>query len=520
MKKFIIILIPFSILGLYSCTDLEPEVFTEISEKTFLKTEAQVLSTAGPAYSSLNVITAPEGIWGLNDLTTDELLIPTRGIHWYNAGMYHRFHRHQWTAQEGIINNAWRCIYGGVTNCNRAIFLCDQVEDPTPALVSIKNELAALRAFFMFLAMDMYGGVPIVDRFDVPEGYAPARNTRAEVFSFIESSLKEGVKVLNPTKDLTTYGRFHKWSAYTLLAKLYLNAQIYIGAPMWDEAIAACDSIINSGLYALNPDYFKNFAINNDQELSENIFVVPFTDVNTPVWGDAVFPVPRMFQHNFWTIHFVGNEVFGMTQGGWDGMCAVPSFYKSYDSTDIRRNVWLTGVQISKTGDTLRCNQEKKGQILEYTVEVTDLEASYENEGARLVKYDYTDAQNNQLANDWVVFRYADVLLMKAEAIMRKNGGVATQEAVDLVNQVRARAFPGDATKLYTIPSLTLNALLSERGWELASEGWRRNDLIRFGKYNDPLDFRPVAASEIYNLFPIPQDQINANPNLTQNPGY
>jgi hypothetical protein len=125
-----------------------------------------------------------------------------------------------------------------------------------------------------------------------------------------------------------------------------------------------------------------------------------------------------------------------------------------------------------------------------------------------------------QLKNDFVVFRYADVLLMKAEALMRKNGGAATQEAVDLVNQVRARAFPGDDSKLYTTSTLTLYAILAERGWELSGEGWRRNDLIRFGKYNDPCDFRPIAADEHYNLFPIPQDQINANPNLNQNPGY
>ncbi len=517
MKKLFIIIL--SIFGLYSCTDLEPEVFTEISEDTFLKTEQQVLSTAGPAYSSLTVFSCPEGIWGLNELTTDELIIPTRGIHWYNAGMYHRMHWHQWTPLESPINNTWQCLFAGIANCNRSIAICQQVEQ-TDAIISIENELQGLRAFLYFMAMDMFGGVPIVDRYDVPDGYSPARNSRKEVFDFIESELKNGIAVLNPQNDNTTYGRFHKWSAYTLLAKLYLNAEVYTGTPRWDEAIAACDSIINSGLYSLNPDYFLNFAVDNDLQRMENIFVAPLTDVNAPVWSDAVFPVPRMFQHNFWTLHFNGNFAFGMTQGGWDGMCAVPSFYKSYDEKDIRREAWLVGVQISTTGDTILCNQERTGQPLNYTVEVTDLEASYENEGARIAKYDYTNAQNNQLANDWVVFRYADVLLMKAEALMRTNGGVATQEAVDLVNQLRTRAFPDDASKLYTTSTLTLDALLAERGWELASEGWRRNDLIRFGKYNDPLDFRPTSASDIYSLFPIPQEQINANPSLVQNPGY
>jgi len=513
MKKLLFLSI-IILAGLFSCTDLDVEVYHDIVGETYFKTERQVLSAAGPAYTSLKGIVKPEGVWGLNVLTTDEMLIPTRGAHWYNAGIYQRFHKHEWTTEEGDINAAWNFIYTGVSNCNRPIYIYEQVEEITPALISVMNELKALRAFYYFVALDLFGNVPLVDRYDVPDEYAPANNSRQEVFNFVEEEISEGTSVLNSSVDMTTYGRFHRYAAFTLLAKLYLNAEVFTGQAMWDECIKACDSVIYSGKFSLADDFFENFIAENEGS-PENIFVVPYDDVEAVDWGG-----PGMFQLHLWTLHFTSNLTYDMAQGGWNGMCALPSFYKSYDTTDIRRNAWITGLQFSSSGDTLYCNQEKRGEPLIFTVDITSLEASFEDEGARWVKYDYIDAKNMQLRNDFVVFRYADVLLMKAEALMRKNGGVANAEAVDLVNELRTRAFPGDDSKLYTTSTLTLDALLAERGWELSGEGWRRNDLVRFGKYNDVLDFRPEAADDHYNLFPIPQDQISANPNLTQNQGY
>jgi hypothetical protein len=373
-----------------------------------------------------------------------------------------------------------------------------------------------LRGFYYYQLLDIFGDVPLVDSFNVAVGFAPSRNSRAEVFHFVEKELKEGIPLLNNTVDMTTYARFNRYAAFTLLAKLYLNAEVYIGEPKYDEVIAACDSVILSGKYELSSDYFSNFAIENEGS-AENIFVIPFSNLDAVDWGD-VLP-PRMFNHHLWTLHFTGTQTFNCEQGGWDGFCAIPSHYRSYDETDIRRTMWLTGQQLSYVGDTLYCNQEKSGQPLVYTVDLTDIDCG-ENEGARLAKYDYTNARNNQLSNDFAVFRYADVLLMKVEALMRKNGGVATQEAVELANLVRARAFPDDNSKLYTTATLTMDELLAERGREFAGEGLRRNDQIRFGVYNKPVGFRTVEAADKYNVFPIPQDQINANPNLIQTPGY
>jgi starch-binding outer membrane protein, SusD/RagB family len=522
MKKIVIICSVLVMAVVLSCTDLDPVVYSEIVNENFFKTEEQVLSAAGPAYQSLNAYPSANGVWAINELTTDEVMIPTRGIHWYNDGIFQRFHRHTWIPTEFIINYSWTATYAGITNCNRVIYQYEIIQqetgEPSQALITVNNELKCLRGLYYFILMDLFGNVPIVDSFNVPLGFAPKNNTRAEVFQFIESDVTKGIPTLNNTVDMTTYARFNRYAAFALLAKLYLNAEVYTGQPRLDDAIAACDSIILQGKYSLNDDYYDNFAINNENS-PENIFVIPFSDLDPPFWGDETYPA-RMFNHHLWTLHFNGTQTFNCEQGGWDGFCALPSFYYSYDASDIRRTQWLAGQQFSYTGDTLYCSVEKSGQPLVYTPEVNSLEEAAENEGARWAKYDYTNARNNQLANDWVFFRYADVLLMKAEALMRKNGGIASQEAVDLANQVRARAFPDDNSKLYTTATLTLSELLAERGRELACEGWRRNDQIRFGVFNDPADFRPDAAAATYNLFPIPQDQINANPNLAQNPGY
>lgn len=501
------------LLVIFGCTDLDVPVYSEITSDNFFKTEKQVLSAAGPAYTSLKNMAIITGIYGLNILTTDELLIPTRGQDWDNGGVYRRLHMHEWLPTEDHINLAWSQIYDGVANCNRAIFQYEQVDDKSDALISVSNELLALRGFYYFMLLDLYGNVPLVERYDVEEGYAPTVTPRSEIFDFVESALTESITVLNPTKDITTYGRFHKWTAFTLLAKLYLNAEVYTGADRYQDCVTMCDSVIASGLYTLPEDYFSNFIAENEGS-EENIFVVPFDNLSPQNWTTL-----HMHNTHLWTLHGQSRFTFNCQKEPWNGICGVPSFYHTYDPDDIRRNVWLTGQQFSATGDTLYAQKGMDGQPLNFTVDFDNIFAN-EVAGARIAKYDYTDATNGQLENDFVIFRYADVLLMKAEALMRINGGVATQEAVDLANQVRARAFPNDESKLYTTETLDMNALLAERGWELCSEGWRRNDLIRFGKYNDPLDFRPNTAADYYNLFPIPQNQINANPNLDQNPGY
>lgn len=510
------LLVIASIIGLFSimsCTKLDEQEYSTLTYDNFLKTELQILSAAGPAYSVLKGYQNVTGDYGLNELTTDEILIPHRGVDWFNDGIYERLHTNTWIPTDPNLNNAWVNNFQGISQCNNSLYEFKDIKNKSDALVSVINELKGLRAFYYFNVLDLFGSAPLVDSANTPKNFEPKPNTRQELFDFVNQELVNAVPVLNRAHDMTTYGRFHRWAALTLLAKLYLNAEVYKGKPMWDECITVCDSIINAGIYTLETDYFANFARNNESS-TENIFVIPFDDSQGVDWTKP------MFQMAYWTLHFSGNATFNMQAGGWNGICAVPEFYSSYDPADIRRTAWLVGLQKTSTGDTARCIREMAGQPLIYTVDINSLDGAGENQGARIAKYDYHGEMNLQMANDYVVFRFADVLLMKAEAVMRKNGGTATQVAVDLVNQLRARAFPGDASKLYTTSTLTLNAILAERGWELATEGWRRNDLIRFGKFKDTRGFKTEATDELHNIFPIPQDQLNANPNLTQNPGY
>ncbi|RDV17225.1 RagB/SusD family nutrient uptake outer membrane protein [Pontibacter diazotrophicus] len=515
MKKKLFIIL--ALAGFSSCTDLDEEVYDTIISDNFYQTERQALAAAGPVYSNLRAYQNPESVWGLNTFTTDEIVLPTRGNNWYNGGMFQRYHKQEWNASEANINNSWVFVFNNINTCNRLLFQFEKIENKSDALLAVMKEIRGMRAFYYFLGMDLFGNVPIVDRFDVPADYAPANQSREEVFRFIESELLAVIPELPVAMDMTTYGRFHRWAAYATLAKLYLNAEVYTGQPMWDECIEACDAIINAGEFQLSSDFYSNFAVQNEGS-QENIFVIPF-DVNLPQdWGSGGI-TSRMFSHYLWTLHGDGTRAFNTQQGGWNGFAAVPSFYTSYDPEDARRNVWLVGQQYSSSGEMLYNTAEMAGIPLVYTVEINSLEQAKENEGARLAKYDYTGAENFTMSNDFVLFRYADILLMKAEALMRKNGG-ATPEAVELVNMVRSRAFQGNEEKAYTMGTLTLDALLAERGWEFAGEGWRRNDLVRFGEYTEPWDFKPNSTPATRTIFPIPQAQLNANPNLVQNPGY
>lgn len=503
MKKLPIYILLATFFALASCNDLSQDVHSEITDDNFFQNEEQVLSAAGPAYSNLRSYTGVAGIWGVNEFTSDEMVLPTRGRHWYNDGMYQRYQRHEWHAEEGNTNAAWGDIFDGINTCNRLLAQYEQLEEKSEAVEIIMSELRGIRAFWYFTALDMFGNVPLVTEFEDAEA-APSNSSQQEIFNFVEQELLDAIPNLRGQIGADTYGRFHKWAGYATLAKLYMNAEVYTGESHWDEALDALNAIIDSGHYSLESDYFANFAVEN-QGSNENIFVIPYD--NTHAGG---------FQIHYWTIHFNGNRAINMQSGGWDGYAGSPSFVRSFDDEDTRKDMWLTGVQTTPEGDTLHNNQElPSDSALVYTVDISSLENASENEGARFMKYDYRGSEGD-LSNDFAIFRYADILLLKAEALMRLNGETATQEAVDLVNEVRDRADRPD----YTTGSLTMEELLAERGREMAGEGWRRHDQIRFGDFTGGSWDWKDPSPDYRKIFPIPEQQLNANPNLNQNPGY
>jgi hypothetical protein len=280
---------------------------------------------------------------------------------------------------------------------------------------------------------------------------------------------------------------------------------VYTGSARWADVVTATDAIINLGKYSLNANFLGNFAVNNDRNGStvENIFVLPFD--KTYAGGQV--------QH--WrTLHYALGTKYGMPGNPWNGWATRAEFYNTFTEDDLRKQMWLVGPQTNAAGQVIRFkdavdNQEKD---LNFTPQITSLERALGNEGVRGLKYEIQRNNNrNDQDNDQVIFRYADVLMMKAEALLRQGNAAG---ALPLVNQVRARA----GVPAFT--SVTLDQLLEERGREFAWEGWRRNDLVRFGRFGTGTWQFKTLRDPSRNLFPIPAQQLSNNPNLTQNPGY
>jgi starch-binding outer membrane protein, SusD/RagB family len=534
MKKLIRILFLLTMIialsASPSCTDLDEEVYSTIISENFYKNEQEIVAAMVPAYNSLINLISGRGILIHEEQTTDILCPLTRDYGgWYDGGHSQKYHEHTWTPETGYLTTWWTDAYNWVNRANRLIFQFNKLESMNPELkATFLGELGIFRAFGYYYLLNSFGNVPIVDRFDV-ETTSPSNNAdfnagRKAVFEFIEKDLKENLPNLSEAMDKTTYGRFHKWAACALAVKLYMNAQVWTGIPRWDDAITYADMIINSGKFSIEADYFTNFKQENEGS-KENIFVVPF---HTTLNGGNMSNWGYVMHH-----HFGSQPTVRAPRGANNGTSAIPSHVKSFHPDDKRLKGWNYGPQYVLGTQTIATSTLAPFRPLVFTIDYINIydpsdpvvrthKNALEYNGARPAKYEINYGAGTNMHNDLPVYRYADILLLKAEALMRKNGGVATAEAVTLVNQVRSRSFADPSSQLYTTATLTLDALLKERAWELYYEGHRRNDLIRFGKFvRGTWEFWNRSGEGDYrNVFPIPQVQINANPNLKQNPGY
>jgi hypothetical protein len=487
-----------------SCTNLDEELYDTIAETNFFQTEEEFVAALGAAYAGLRGYAFQDDrFWNANEHSTDECIAPTRGADWGDGGRWIRLHQHSWSASDDDFNAAWNFLYRGVNNCNRLIFQFETTDVEVDGKENIVAELRGLRAFYYFWLLDMFGNVPVVTSFDVEEGFQPEQTPRADVFTFVESELQASLDLLNEENSSITYGRFNKWAAYAVLARLYLNAEVYTGTARWADCVAACDQIINSDLFSLEGNYFSNFAVENEGS-RENIFVVPYDENFGP-----------NLRFHLQTLHYLNQETFRLQETPWNGFCTLADFYNSYDDDDERKETWLVGQQFSNTGEPLEENNEQ----LVIVPEISSIEDAARNEGARFKKFEFEAGINQDMSNDFPVFRYADILLTKAEALVRDN---KPGDAVDLYKLVRERAgLNADNGGEWGVADLTEDNMLAERGRELAWEVSRRQDLIRFGKWNDQWQFKDATPGQEYlSLFPIPQPQIDANSKLEQNDGY
>ena len=517
MKKIFLSIIVFFLLAFtgllnQSCTKLDETVYSDLTGEIFFDDPDNLIFAFGSAYTNLYTLVGHKyGMVGI-DAGTDLLCVPQRGGDWFDGGEWHRFHRLTWTPSEAYVERWWNVIYSGVNTCNLLILQFEALTDvdTKPAI----SELRALRALYYYWLVDLYGNVPIVDRFDVPADFKPSTSSRQDVFNFVESELLDVMGDLSKETGLQYYGRINYYAAQMILAKLYLNAEVYTGTPQWDDAMVAVDTLIQSDKYALESDIFNNFA-EDATSSSEHILGLHFDQIDA-----------AQFEIHLFTLHYNLAAKYEFEDNTWNGICAQESLFNLFDSTDLRRNGLLFGPQFDIEGNAIEDPSYEKfdpqnptnpidpdGAALNLTPEINMLEPNcLRQAGARIAKFPFIKGSNRYTSNDFPIFRYADVLLMKAELILRTTGDVGS--ALPYVNEVRARA-GADA-----LTDLNLDILLDERARELFAEGFRRSDLIRFGHYLDTRWEKDEVSDAHVTIWPIPESQINANSNLDQNPGY
>jgi hypothetical protein len=468
-------------------------------------TQNNVASLLNGAYTSMRgPYQGPYGWWALQEFPTDEAIVPTRAGDWDDNGAWRALHLHRWAADHSRISSVFRDLNSvSYVTTNLLQF------NPTPAIAA---QARFLRAFAQFSILDGWGQVPYREPGESVTGPSKVRKA-AEEFDYLIAEL---TAVLPDLPDGPNFNA-NKDAAKVLLMKCYLNKGAFLNraAPTFDAAdmnkvIALADEIINSNKYVLTPDYFANFAPDNDKKSTENIFTGQNSGGTSAGGLNSIWIAP---------LHY------NQFPSGNNGFCTLSDFYNKFEAADKRRGEayagvtdlsgvrvgFLIGQQFDQTGKALK---DRRGNNLIFTPEVSIIERDpnhLEVAGIRVIKYpiDYANNSSGLPDNDWVYYRYSDVLLMKAEAQLRT---AQVAPALALVNSLRT------VRGASPYASLTLDNLLDERGREFFWEGVRRQDLIRFGKFLQPWQEKPTDDPK-YLLFPIPDNQLG-NTNFTQNPGY
>lgn len=488
----------FALLGFFAisaCTDLEPE----IRDSQLREGAGGVFVPGNPAdalvtnYKDLGAITDQANIYSLYDHTSDEMIPPTRGTDWGDNGVWRTLHAHTWDATHSYVLASWNQLNERVYRCNQTL-----ASNPNAQQTA---EAKFLRAFFMWQVMDLFGQVPFRN---VNEGVDvnPKVYTRSEAFDFITRDLEEALPNLPTSGPSATNSKATKAAANALLARLYLNKAVYKAAKAegpytfdaadMNKVISYCDAVTADG-YSLESNYFTNFSTSAANEI-----------IFTSAEGS---PQNRWFM----TLHYDQNP------SGWNGFTTLADFYDKFEDGDQRKGIaatpngsnfsglgrgFLLGQQYKDNGDAII--NSRNGLPLAFTRDVPLAGASSEK-GIRVIKYHPSNA------GQYILLRYADVYLMKAEAIMR--GGSAGTTALDMVNALRTLR---GATALGSLNEATM---LDERGRELYWEGIRRVDQVRFGTWDDTWGSKTVTEA-FRVLFPVPQQALDSNPNLKQNDGY
>jgi len=560
-----------------ACTKLNVKTYSVLPAAEFWSDPANIANGKIAPYTALGNVSQGSGFDHMMEIPSDEMVFPTRGTDWYDGGQWARMYYHQNLPSDvdGNVDGCWQACLGGVSKCNYVILTLQSLPSGTDAtLAADVAEMTALRSIFYYKAMVLFGDFPYVN-------YAvdPTKVTQtpmAGVFDSLELALKGALPNLKTNVDASTYGVVTKYAAFATLARMYLNAKFFTGTDRSADCIAMCDSIIASGNYALEPDYFDVFVGNNNSS-KENILVVPASQ-NGLTFSNGIVQG---------SIEFNSALTFGIPccNYGNNGASTTHDFYQYFDTTSLysSNTVQINGRTVNNTLRTF--NDQRTGQYLvgqqfqgdgvtnyppyknwivanndvcctyngDASVNATTKIGDYYNSqysptiyydtmnefvfgtspayfrhaGVRNIKYWPQPGlpPGNRMGNAWVVYRLADIYLMRGEAEFW-TGDMG--DALKDFNTVRERAYSGSTAADWTLSDLTADNILQERGREMAWEDVRRTDQIRMQTYSGTPYFtrarnyppKPADPDNHLMFLPVPTVEINTNPNLKQNPGY
>lgn len=511
MKKYISILF-IILLAITSCTDLEENILDEQLGTDLINNPDNMASLINPPYGSLRRTIEWYDYWALQEVSADEVIVPTRGTDWYDNGDWQQLHLQTWTPDHPRMKNVWNALSQGFTRANTAIYYIGQFEQNATSEQYI-NEARFLRAYYMYLINDLFGQVPFREADDLNFSVSPEVFSRKEACDYIIEELKAIIPSLK-TKAEVGSERVTVGAAQALLAKVYLNYEVYTGEAKWSDAISYCDQLINSSDYAVADDYWTMFQM-DVAEHDEFILRVPMDD-EVDMGSGSVWV-------NF-TLHY--NQIVGNITSTWNGPSTTETFVDTWDQeNDIRyyddriisetgfNQGFLVGQQHGVDGTALK---QRNGDPLIFVPEI-NLQSSPENAGIRVIKFAPNINTDRQFSspNDVAIMRISDIYLIRAEAKFRNNDAAGALEDINYIRSKRS----AEGKTLPALTSLTLDDILNERGYELYWEGLRRQDLVRFGKFSEAWQEKP-ATDDTKAIFPLPTSAVDVNENLTQNPGY
>lgn len=550
-----------------SCNMLEEENFGKQTTDAMLKNEENVVSLVGQAYADLRFMHDHWGYWGVNTLTADEGLCPIRkGGDWNDGGYWKYLNTHEWNAYGEAFKNIWNCTVSGSVLCNNLLETLYMNEENMSPEVYAKfvGELEVLRSYYYYLLFDSFGRIPYMEDYsDRNEALLEPQVVWAHLVSTLERNAPNMAVVTDANR--TQYaGRCTQGFAYTLLAKLYLNAESFgctpenvmaaartcdvhngkKGSILLDEvgikinsaedfytnAIRCANKVIESGAYEIEPNYFTNFLIDNAGS-KENIFTIVEDGLTATYPERDEYSCKNKFRIEFLSLHYEFQTRFGMQLDCWNGFCARPEFMSIFNDHDVRgagyegkgtmdehQWGWFLGPLCKADGtvmtDKSALDENNKARPIDIHVEIESLDAADRMDGARMYKYELDkEGKYKYMENDCVLFRYVDVFLMKKEALLR--GGKDDMPGVEDagIEAIKKRTFAYSADPVAAFDAAYPDAftglstdlktgILAERGRELSWENARRRDLIRFGQFEKIQYVKNTA--ETRRWFPIP----------------